>query len=628
MMLRKQEKLIIHYLIEKETWVSSNELSRFLNISIRTLRSRIKGINHLSEIIISSNLGYKISDVGLAIKLIDENENIDDDDSVNGRRNQIIKKLIQANEEISIYDLADELFVSDSTIQNDIYAIKKILSVYDITLNYSGEMVSVKTDHRSNYIEVMSRIVYQEANSGFISFDVLDRMFPDYDVMTLRKIIIEELAENHLAVNDYCLVSIILHFCIGFDLKDKFSLTRYHTDRIDDIKIQVTNDIIKRINDECGLDVEEDKINSFYAIIYQYTRNSELSENMDVEQDNEVHRFVLALTDIFYDKHFVDLKSDVFISGLTLHLEQLLAHPDRHLKNPLYPSIHNDSPIIYELAVMMAQMINERWPSVKLNEHEISYIAIHIGLAFEKKEREKIDIALINLNYNNSNDIIIKKIRSMCGAHINDISVYSNVSDLHDNDVDLIVSTIPINKLFMNSVVISLFFDKNDEYKLYLAIHKALENKKKNRMISIYGIFDKQFFTLFDDKEIDEYQIISKLCGPIVNAGIENKSFEKRVVDREKVSSTSYLNIAVPHCFEATSNKTTISIGLLKYPVKWGINTVNIVFLLSISRKDQKSFIKILERLIKIFTSEAWNKQYKRIDSYDKLMNFIRENES
>ena len=147
-------------------------------------------------------------------------------------------------------------------------------------------------------------------------------------------------------------------------------------------------------------------------------------------------------------------------------------------------------------------------------------------------------------------------------------------------------------------------------------------------MISIYGIFDKQFFTLFDDKEIDEYQIISKLCRPIVNAGIENKNFEKRVVDREKVSSTSYLNIAVPHCFEATSNKTIISIGLLKYPVKWGINTVNIVFLLSISRKDQKSFIKILERLIKIFTSEAWNKQYKRIDSYDKLMNFICENES
>ena len=42
MTLRKQERALIEYLLKRKTWVTSAELSSFLNVSIRTLRNLTK----------------------------------------------------------------------------------------------------------------------------------------------------------------------------------------------------------------------------------------------------------------------------------------------------------------------------------------------------------------------------------------------------------------------------------------------------------------------------------------------------------------------------------------------------------------------------------------------------------
>ena len=628
MTLRKQEKLMIEYLIKKRTWVSSNELSSFLNVSIRTLRSRIKEINQDHRIIMSSHQGYKIINEQEAKNILNDHPSSDEEYSVKGRRNKIIKKLIQANEGISIYDLADELYVSDSTIQQDILYIKRLMSAYHIDLMMTNEKVSVKSNHRSNYLKVMSSIVYQEANEGFMSLDVLCDMFPQYQVLTLRKIIVEELAKNDLLTNDYSLISIILHFCIGFDLADKFKYSRHGTKDFNKIKDRATINIIHRINETYDFTIDENCIGSFYEIIYLYTKTNDIEDDTKKWLYNqEVYNFVCHLAESFYEEHFVDIQNEVFISGLTLHLEQLLAHPQRQLKNPLHAAIRNGSPIIYELAVIAANAIHEKWSYLKLSEHEISYIAIHIGLAFEKKNIEKINVALVNLNYHHSSKIIAKKIKDLFHTEIHQIDIYSDESEVIEKDVDLVITTVQTKRHFQNNVLISMFVTQEDEDKLHQAINQVMENKISRKKEWIYDIFHYQYFYYFDDKQEDIDKVISQLCEPLIHEGIEMKNFEEKVMARERVSSTSYLNIAIPHSFDTLSKKTTISIGLMKHPIKWGSNWVNIVFLLSISKEDQKSFIKILEKLIKVFTGENWNKNYKRIDNYDKLMTFIRDNE-
>ncbi len=70
--------------------------------------------------------------------------------------------------------------------------------------------------------------------------------------------------------------------------------------------------------------------------------------------------------------------------------------------------------MIYELAVIAAQIINEKWPRLDLNLNMKYPIWQFISaLLFEKKEREKLNVALINLDYNNSSEVIANKIKNL-----------------------------------------------------------------------------------------------------------------------------------------------------------------------------------------------------------------------
>lgn len=166
----------------------------------------------------------------------------------------------------------------------------------------------------------------------------------------------------------------------------------------------------------------------------------------------------------------------------------------------------------------------------------------------------------------------------------------------------------------------------DDEARIQKAVAETIAEKENGVGISLFNLFKENHFIYFEERITDCYNLITRLCQPIVADGLEQSDFKERVIERESRSPTSYLNIAVPHTFDSNSQQTAISVGLLKYPIAWGANKVNIVFLLSISRKDQKAFIRILEKLIRIFTSEAWMKEVKRIDSYPKLIEFIERN--
>ena len=47
--------------------------------------------------------------------------------------------------------------------------------------------------------------------------------------------------------------------------------------------------------------------------------------------------------------------------------------------------------------------------------------------------------------------------------------------------------------------------------------------------------------------------------------------------------------------------------------------------MISVSQKDKTDFLKILRQLIEIFSSSRWMERHSSIDSYEKLIAFIKE---
>lgn len=616
MILRKQERRILEYLLQKKSWVNAKELSSFLNISVRTLGTRIKELNRLSHVVDSSHHGYRIVDVSTAEKWCEQSLPEKAIDSVKERRNFLIKKLMLAQREVDFFELEEQLCVSDSTLQADLMAIRKQLSTYRMRLEVNEDRICIVGNHE-NYQKLMSDLIYQETDGGILNFDVLQESFPKYCILNLRNLIIDELAKERISVDDYSLISILLHFCILLDNARQ----KRNREAVSPVKDAITKAAVGIITKTKAIYpmAENIEIESLCAVLALYSRRRRIEK----EDNQSIRHFVSYIGELLYKKYHVNIRNEIFVSGMVYHLESLLQNQKRELKNPLYETIRNDSPIIYEMAVIVAREISEKWKQLNLNEHEISYIAIHIGLSFERKE-QKVKIAVINLDYHGSNKIITDKLIRVFKNKIESLHVYSDESEIITEEADLVISTMKMTRYFKNSVTISLFMNEKDEQMIREAIEHCISQKEEIKGISMFSMFDETLFIYFDSKDLKAKDLIQKLCAPLIAQGIEQSDFEQRVVRREETSTTSYQNIAVPHSFESESKVSKISVGVLKHPVKWGVNLVNIVFLLSISKQDQRDFVYILDKLLHIFTSEKWKHEQKKVVNYETFMDFLK----
>ena len=127
---------IIKILLNSVEPVSSLALSQEIGCSTKTIQNEIKEVNKElknCEIVSIRGIGYKIEG------------NLDDIDIKNSdlydydRVEYIIKKIINLSstdkDTIKIEDLADSMYVSLSTVKNDLKEVKKILNEYNLKIS-------------------------------------------------------------------------------------------------------------------------------------------------------------------------------------------------------------------------------------------------------------------------------------------------------------------------------------------------------------------------------------------------------------------------------------------------------------------------------------------------------------
>jgi len=130
-----------------KTWIKSKELSSLLNVSERTVRNYVKTINQIykNKPVISSELGYRInpslteSDLEFLIDQLDEDLPIN-------RVFTILRKLILSDSAIALADLEDELFISTSTLENDLRKTKRLISEYQAELQRTDNSIVLVAD--------------------------------------------------------------------------------------------------------------------------------------------------------------------------------------------------------------------------------------------------------------------------------------------------------------------------------------------------------------------------------------------------------------------------------------------------------------------------------------------------
>jgi len=128
-MKNDRKEAFIQYLASKNDWCTATSLANYFKVSTRTIRKYANEINQDQIIIASSPQGYQ---------LVSRNQVKTDDNPTSpmDRMKVILKELILHSEGVNIFDLGDRLFLSVSSIENDIVHANKIIKPYQLKIRH------------------------------------------------------------------------------------------------------------------------------------------------------------------------------------------------------------------------------------------------------------------------------------------------------------------------------------------------------------------------------------------------------------------------------------------------------------------------------------------------------------
>lgn len=184
-------------------------------------------------------------------------------------------------------------------------------------------------------------------------------------------------------------------------------------------------------------------------------------------------RFVKKLIVEIYNEYYINLDNDEFISNFALHLNNII-NRKMSLRNPLLTSIKDSYPTIYEISVFIAKQIQDQYADIDMNDHQISYIALHVGAQIEKQTLTKIKTVVINPEYLKLNALIYSKLET---NFLNDLSITmvsdeSELAKIGSKNIDLILTTMPLKGYYTCEIVDVTVFDFTEGYWNYFCGHQ------------------------------------------------------------------------------------------------------------------------------------------------------------
>lgn len=603
-------------------------LANTLGISVRTVKNYIHNINTLMpQAISSSQKGYSISYENVT-KLLDmTNSKIPQ--TSDERVFYILRLLLQCldGEQIDMYDLADELYVSISTLNLDLQKIRAAIAPFDLSLVTNSNQLSLCGTER-NKRKLLGDILYQESNTNFLNLTSLNDKFVDIDFDFIQTIVLKTFSANHFYINDFSLNNLIVHIAISIDRIRHNSISTQNMPLFSDEHpvMTVTSAIAGALETHFHIRYSTAERNELSLLILSrasaidYESVTENNIRQYVGQDClELVRHLIAMLRTYYD---IDFPNTDFLIRFALHIQSLFIRfeNNRFSKNPLTQNIKSSCPFIYEVAVMMASTIQQK-TGIIINDDEIAYIAIHVGSMLEEQQnlRSRITAVLYCPGYYNIVQNLAAKINQAQENHLVITAVLTDEAKLAlIPHTELIISILPLEKTTHIPVVqITPFFTSIDQRALFQKINALKKEKERSE----FNGYLRQLFKpdLFEKVQgfHDYVECIEYMVEKLVRQGYTNPDFLSDVLEREHLSSTAFKRFAIPHALDMKAHRTAFYVVICNKPVLWGNQSVSIVIMMCFNKNDRAIFHKVFEPLTMILNETDKLKRLTNTDSYD-----------
>ena len=571
---------IIKILLNSVEPVSSLALSQEIGCSTKTIQNEIKEVNKElknCEIVSIRGIGYKIEG------------NLDDIDIKNSdlydydRVEYIIKKIINISstdkDTIKLEDLADSMYVSLSTVKNDLKEVKKILNEYNLKISSKhkqGICIEASEEDIIKFIINYSNKVDNSLNiKDFLNNNIIENLF------SIKKILLDTLNYENMILTDNEFKNIVNYISIY--------LSRNNTNQSDFIK-----EYIKKYKSKKEKPISEDEQLLIRKAIKEFCRDLNIATSINLSHDK------------------------IFEECLFNHICNLYKRADLGINQYEITAgeIKLKYPFAFELGKIAKKTI-EKNLNMEISEDEVENIALHIGGALEridKRDEKKVYKTIIVCTSGVGTSMLIKsKLENIFKGKLEIIKVIPSylIDYVNVLDIDFVISTVEVNLENVNVIKVSpMLTDK--EIKL---IEKYIETENVYIDLDIQNLFSSELF-FKDIKAETRSQVIDIMSKKLVEKGYIDDTMRQSYFERETIATTEIGNmVAIPHGANGEVYENKVAIGILKEPISWEVGKVRLVIMLALDKE------KILDY------EDVFSKIYKRVDSIAKVIS-ICENKS
>ncbi|WP_070000740.1 BglG family transcription antiterminator [Cellulosilyticum sp. I15G10I2] len=623
MKLTSRIKKMIHLLLEETNYITVQLIAENTNISSRTvIRELILVENWLNE---KGILLEKKKGTGIRIQLgVAEREKLKESlmeekaDLIYEPEQRLVMlkaELLKKFELTKLYTLTRLFGVTEGTISADLDKLETWLEKYNLTLTrkpglgiyIEGSEMSVRSAiisliyeqfHEADLINLIINKEKSHAPMSMIQNKINQVILEFIDMSNIelgKKLLayIEEHMGYQIADNSF--VALIIRFSVTVKRCEQGIFISNNQEYQEPAKSEKIFSLVNKwFHMQESLPFNELPQEEIYYLAI-HIKGAKLRETLSYNKISmtEDYKTIKLAKEIIY---IAEKETGIYLEdneklliGLVRHLRPAIYRMKMHLDimNPLLEDIKQMYPKLFETTRKCAQVIEVK-EHVNVPEDEIAYLATHIGAAIksEKRNVRKIYRAVVACtNGIGASQLLVTEIEKEFPS-IEIVEVISTIDmralSLAEDDVDLIISTVPIANCDLPIVIVNTILGSQDKKRIKEVLENVLpEDIPDKKIKTIYFREKLKTLKLYSDlmlQVMDNFSFVERVSLEDVNELIQFVStqvtttsanrieLENAFIDREEKGSTilGKKGMMLLHCRSRAVNELYVMVVRLK----------------------------------------------------------------
>ncbi|WP_100407518.1 BglG family transcription antiterminator [Bacillus solitudinis] len=618
-MNERQKELLRILLAHAEGALQLKELSEKLGCAEKTIRNDLDRLEESLQDYSSANL---IRKPGLGI-LIDINgedrSNLFNNILSFERRTteerllEIAFQLLTNDKAITLQHVADEYYVPKATIKKDMLTLGNWLQRFDLQLISKTRLGHVIQGLELNKRHALAHLSELVQATQLETNYVLD-LFMAYEVTAVRKALRDMQREFSLSFTEDAIESLLVHVLIMIKRTRQKSPVFVHDAEkekaVERREYAYARWLFNQLESAFRLSFpEEEQVYITWHLISGKRTGEDAVEQL--EYNNSEMDIVNVLVGKMEKLTLFPFESDsILIKGLAVHMHSVISRIKYGfpITNPLLPNIKKMYPYMFNMAILTLEEIKSTF-AIDIPEDEAAYIVLHFQASIErlegKKEKKEKALIVCHMGIGMSHLLEAKIQQQYQEIDIVGCIAKAEVQEyLKTHKINFIISTVPLEKITHEYIVISPLFGQEDKKALNRFMEKLKKKRTEPNDSNSLIRFLQDDLVFFDVDKGHRYEVVEMLATSLYQGGYVEKGFIHSAVNRERTSSTAIGGrIAIPHGSPLMVKESVIAVALMREAMEWGNERVTLVMMLALSKENQQNFRSVMGQIA--FLSES-----------------------